>query len=154
AADGPGWMPDDEMEIRDRSGDQRSHPDHCEAADREVVADHAAGPDRGPLAHQRGQGMLVGLGRPELLQVWRRGPREAIVGEDGPGADHHAVLDRHGRADVYEGIDLDAVPDAHVVCDVGLLTDDALLADPRRAPDVDVVPDRRAGADLHSLLDD
>src|SRR5439155_25904120 len=153
-ADGGRGAPDGQMEIRDRLRDERAHPDHRKAADDEIVADDAASSDRRARSHPRRQGVLVALRRPQLLQVRRGGPRKPIVGEDRPGTDHDAVLDRHRRAHVHEGVDLDPVADAHVVGDVGLLPDDALLADPRRAPDVDVVPDRRAGADLHALLDD
>ena len=44
--------------------------------------------------------------------------------------------------------------DRHAVGDVGLLADDAVVADGRRAADVDVVPDRGALAELDTGLDE
>ena len=45
-------MADDEMEIRHRFRDHRTHARHGEAADRQVVADDAARPDRGSFSHK------------------------------------------------------------------------------------------------------
>src|SRR5207245_9469615 len=57
-ADGPGGAPDDQMEIRDRPGDERAHADHRETADRQIVADHAAGSDRGAFPPAPGPPVL------------------------------------------------------------------------------------------------
>lgn len=54
-------MPDGEMEIIDGFRDKGAHSDHREAADRKVVADHAAGTDRGAGFHQGRQCVLVRL---------------------------------------------------------------------------------------------
>src|SRR5207244_6376630 len=79
--DGGGGSPKGQEEIRDRLRDERAHPDHRKAADDQIVADDAASSDGRPRLYQRGQGVLVGLRPPQLLQVRGGGPWAASVCE-------------------------------------------------------------------------
>src|SRR5262249_61674690 len=58
------------------------------------------------------------------------------------------------RRDVDHRVDLDEVPDLDAVGDVRLLADDAVVPERRGRAHVDVVPEARAGADPHPVLDD
>jgi len=87
-----------------------------------------------------------------LAQIWSCRPWEFIIGKNSPCADHHAIFDGNGVANIYKCIDLDAIANAHIVSNVRLFANNALLTELSSVPDVDIVPNRRAGADAHSLF--
>ena len=153
-ADCAGGGADYQMEIWDAFCYQRTHADHGETSDGEVVADGALRTDGGAFADQGGECVLVGIGGAELFQIWSCGAGKAIIGESGAGADHYSIFDGDGGADVDHGVDFDTMADFYVVGDVGFFSDDALLADLSAVADVDTVPDGTAGADCYVVFND
>ena len=85
--------------------------------------------------------MFVRFGRPELSQVRGRRSWKAVIGEDGPGAYHHAIFYGHGCAYVYKGVDLDPITDPNAICDIAFFSHNALFPNTARVSDVDIIPD-------------
>ena len=142
------------MKVRYVLGDQAAHANHGKLTDRQIVADRAAGTNRGTLANSRQQGFFIGIRRPQLPQIGSRSSRQSIVGKDRAGTDHDSVFDRHTKADVDAGVYLDSISNLNLVCNIRLATDDALFADTCIVSNVCVVPNRCAFTENDTVLDD
>jgi len=98
--------------------------------------------------------MLVGLRRSQLLQIGGRRTRKAIIGEYRSGAHHHPVLNSDAVAYIDKSVELDSVADLHPVSHIGFFADNTLLPYACGMTDMDVVPNRSAGANLDICFND
>ena len=98
--------------------------------------------------------MRLRFRRAQLAQVDGRRSGKAIIGEDRPSTNHDTVFDRDGRANIDQGVDLHPVPNAHIIRDVGLFSDNTEFPDARGVPDVDIIPHGGARTDLYAGFDD
>ena len=141
-----------QTKVRNRSGDNRTHPDHGPATDFQIAANDATRSDCGPFADNRRQGVFIRIGSTKLLQVRRCGSRKSIIRKDRPRADHHAIFDRDPVADVGVGVNLDSIANTDLVRNQRFATDKTLFAQSRVPTNMRVIPDRTAFADLNIRL--
>src|SRR5437667_10987865 len=119
-------MANHQVEVGDTLCDKRSHADHGETSDAEVVADRTLGSNRSAGANPRRECFFVRFRGPRLFEVRSRGTGKPVVGEDCPGADHDSVFDGYRGTDVDERIDLDQVNKPPATSDIGLLVEKEL----------------------------
>lgn len=139
--DATGGIADHEVEVRYAPRHDGSHPDHCKATNCQITADDASCADTGTFSNQRRSGGFVRLRGSKALQIWRRRPRIAIVGENHPSSDHDPIFNGDGCADIHEGVDFNPVPNDDIVRDISFLADNAFTSNQSSVPYVNIVPD-------------
>src|ERR1700733_9131775 len=142
------------MKIGNAFRDQRPHAHHGKTSDFEVISDGAVSTDGCARTDAGSKSIWVGVGGAKVLEIGGRCAREPIISKNRSCADHDAFFDGHRGTDVYEGVDLDAISDHHVIGDVRLLTDDALFANTGTVPNMHVVPYGCTGTDPDVFFDD